>query len=99
MRQSLQFFDSAGDGLLNYQGFFQAMTKFNLGIYVHVYMYFICMYMNIYGLLNYQGFSQAVTEVGCKVYMFTYISIYIRVCIYMNICMYVHINIYTHLHL
>mmetsp|Transcript_19802 Transcript_19802/g.19133 ORF Transcript_19802/g.19133 Transcript_19802/m.19133 type:complete len:378 (+) Transcript_19802:117-1250(+) len=30
MRQALQFFDSAGEGLLNYQGFFQAMTKFNL---------------------------------------------------------------------
>ena len=30
MRQALQFFDSAGRGLLNYQEFFQAMTKFNL---------------------------------------------------------------------
>lgn len=30
MRQALQFFDAAGRGVLNYQGFFQAMTKFNL---------------------------------------------------------------------
>ena len=30
MRQALQFYDTAGRGVLNYQGFFQAMTKFNL---------------------------------------------------------------------
>jgi hypothetical protein len=30
MRQQLQFFDSSGRGSLNFQEFFQAMTKFNL---------------------------------------------------------------------
>jgi Ca2+-binding EF-hand superfamily protein len=30
MRQSLQFFDTAGSGFLNYSTFFQAMTQFNL---------------------------------------------------------------------
>ena len=58
MRQQLQFFDSSGRGLLSFQEFFQAMTKFNLiGVQREVEALFNRYDDSLTGFIDYKEFS------------------------------------------